>query len=378
MHKMSKLKSNTHWTSNVLFEWPLILYSLILAGIGLFLIFSATAPMGPAGRSFVIRQITWCSLGIVLTAIFILFDYHILERWAILFYVFLMAALIVVWSLGKVTAGSRRWIDLGLMRFQPSEFAKLAVVIILAKYFQGRIGTTSLEFRDLARPLLIVAGPVILVLLQPDLGTACVITLVAVSMILFTGVGRRTLLWATGLLVLMLPLVIWVGDRFLLNYQKKRLLTFMSPEYDPLGAGYHIIQSQIAIGSGGFLGKGFLKGTQNQLMFLPVKHTDFIFSILAEEWGFLGCAIVLGLFCALFLRGLAITSKARDNFGALIAFGCSVVLFWHVTINVGMVMGLLPVVGVPLSFLSYGGSSLLSSFLGIAILVNVSMRRFSY
>lgn len=378
MHKMSKLKSNTHWTSNVLFEWPLILYSLILAGIGLFLIFSATAPMGPAGRSFVIRQITWCSLGIVLTAIFILFDYHILERWAILFYVFLMAALIVVWSLGKVTAGSRRWIDLGLMRFQPSEFAKLAVVIILAKYFQGRIGTTSLEFRDLARPLLIVAGPVILVLLQPDLGTACVITLVAVSMILFTGVRRRTLLWATGLLVLMLPLVIWVGDRFLLDYQKKRLLTFMSPEYDPLGAGYHIIQSQIAIGSGGFLGKGFLKGTQNQLMFLPVKHTDFIFSILAEEWGFLGCAIVLCLFCALFLRGLAITAKARDNFGALIAFGCSVVLFWHVTINVGMVMGLLPVVGVPLSFLSYGGSSLLSSFLGIAILVNVSMRRFSY
>ena len=378
MHKMSKLKSNTHWTSNVLFEWPLILYSLILAGIGLFLIFSATAPMGPAGRSFVIRQITWCSLGLVLTAIFILFDYHILERWAILFYVFLMAALIVVWSLGKVTAGSRRWIDLGLMRFQPSEFAKLAVVIILAKYFQGRIGTTSLEFRDLARPLLIVAGPVILVLLQPDLGTACVITLVAVSMILFTGVGRRTLLWAAGLLVLMLPLVIWVGDRFLLDYQKKRLLTFMSPEYDPLGAGYHIIQSQIAIGSGGGLGKGFLKGTQNQLMFLPVKHTDFIFSILAEEWGFLGCAIVLGLFCALFLRGLAIAAKARDNFGALIAFGCSVVLFWHVTINVGMVMGLLPVVGVPLSFLSYGGSSLLSSFLGIAILMNVSMRRFSY
>ena len=378
MHKMSKLKSNTHWTSNVLFEWPLILYSLILAGIGLFLIFSATAPMGPAGRSFVIRQITWCSLGLVLTAIFILFDYHILERWAILFYVFLMAALIVVWSLGKVTAGSRRWIDLGLMRFQPSEFAKLAVVIILAKYFQGRIGTTSLEFRDLVQPLLIVAGPVILVLLQPDLGTACVITLVAVSMILFTGVGRRTLLWAAGLLVLMLPLVIWVGDRFLLDYQKKRLLTFMSPEYDPLGAGYHIIQSQIAIGSGGVLGKGFLKGTQNQLMFLPVKHTDFIFSILAEEWGFLGCAIVLGLFCALFLRGLAIAAKARDNFGALIAFGCSVVLFWHVTINVGMVMGLLPVVGVPLSFLSYGGSSLLSSFLGIAILMNVSMRRFSY
>jgi rod shape determining protein RodA len=163
-----------------------------------------------------------------------------------------------------------------------------------------------------------------------------------------------------------------------LEYQKKRLLAFFNPHYEPLGAGYHIIQSQIAIGSGGAVGKGFMEGTQNQLMFLPVKHTDFIFSVLAEEWGFIGCMVVFLLFAVLFMRGLAVTGRARDDFGALAAFGCTMVLFWHVVINVGMVTGLLPVVGVPLSFLSYGGSSFLASVLAVAVIVNVSMRRFSY
>ena len=226
--------------------------------------------------------------------------------------------------------------------------------------------------------MLLLALPVILVLIQPDLGTAAVTTLIALSMILFAGIGKRALLWAVGTLVCVIPILLLVGDRFLMEYQRKRLITFLNPDYDPLGAGYHIIQSQIAIGSGGVFGQGFLKGTQNQLMFLPVKHTDFIFSILAEEWGFVGCAVVLLLFTGLFLRGMSVVGKARDNFGALLAFGCTAVVFWHVVINVGMVMGLLPVVGVPLSFLSYGGSSLLVSFLSIAILINVSMRRFSY
>jgi len=375
---MSLFQNRWNWTSSVLFEWPLILVSLLLAGIGMGMIFSATAPMGEAGRSFVFRQLTWCSLGLVLVAVFLLFDYHLLERWAVLLYVIVIVTLFAVWGVGKVTAGSRRWIDLGLMRFQPSEFAKLAVVIIFAKYFQHRVGRGDLEPLDLVRPLLIMVVPMVLVLIQPDLGTAGVIFLVALSMILFTGVSKRTLLWAGGLILAAIPVLGLFGDRILMEYQRQRLVTFLHPDYDPLGSGYHIIQSQIAIGSGGVLGKGFLQGTQNQLMFLPVKHTDFIFSILAEEWGFIGCTIVLTLFMALFLRGLAVAGRARDGFGSLLAFGCTAVLFWHVTINVGMVMGLLPVVGVPLSFLSYGGSSLLSSFLVIAILINVSMRRFSY
>jgi rod shape determining protein RodA len=372
--------SESKWprTGSINLEWQLILLSLILSAIGLCLIFSATSQLGDAGRSFVMRQITWCSLGLVIMASFLLFDYHLLERWAVWFYVGIVIALLAVWALGKVTAGSRRWFELGLMRFQPSEFAKLAVVIILARYFQSRAGTGGGGAADLIQPALLAAIPVALVLIQPDLGTAGVIFLISVSMTLFAGVDRRLLIRIGGVLIALIPLGLLAGDRLLMEYQKKRLLTFWDPGYDPLGAGYHIIQSQIAIGSGGIFGKGFLKGTQNQLMFLPVKHTDFIFSILAEEWGFLGCAAVLILFSAFLLRGMSVSARARDSFGALVAFGCTVTIFWHVFINVGMVMGLLPVVGVPLSFISYGGSSLLVSYLAVAILANVSMRRFLY
>jgi len=264
------------------------------------------------------------------------------------------------------------------MRFQPSEFAKLAVIVILAKYYQNGAEKQERQLSRLIRPVLLVALPMMLVLIQPDLGTAGLIFLIAASMTAVAGLSRRALLWMGGVILSVIAILALFGDRILMGYQKKRLLTFLNPDADPLGAGYHIIQSQIAIGSGGLFGKGFLQGSQNQLMFLPVNHTDFIFSILAEEWGFVGCAIVLILFSALFLKGVAVASQARDNFGALLAFGCTATLFWHVAINVGMVMGLAPVVGVPLCFLSYGGSSLLVSFICVAILVNVSMRRFSY
>jgi len=360
------------------FEWTVVLTGLFLAAVGLGLIYSATSPAGPAGRSFILRQLTWCSLGLLVMGAFLVVDYHVLERWAVWLYVAIVVSLMVVWAVGNVTAGSKRWIDLGLMRFQPSEFAKLAVVVVLAKYFQGNPGRIALGFLDLWRPLLLVAVPVGLVLIQPDLGTAVVIALVALGMILFVGVARKVWLFAFGAGLIGVPLLVLMGDRLLLGYQKERLATFLDPSFDPLGSGYHILQSQIAIGSGGVFGKGFLHGTQNQLMFLPVKHTDFIFSILAEEWGFVGCVAVLIVFCALFLRGLGIAAKARDGFGALLAFGCTSIIFWHVAINTAMVMGMVPVVGVPLSFLSYGGSSLVLSFLVLAVLANVSMRRFSY
>jgi len=356
----------------------MILIALILSGVGLLLIFSATAPMGQMGRSLLIKQVTWCSVGLVLMAVLLFFDYHLLERWGVWFYVITIAALVAAWATGRAIGGSKRWIDIGLMRFQPSEFAKLAVVLILAKYYQGRAGVGELGPRDLILPALITAIPVLLVRIQPDFGTAAVIVLIAVSMTVFTGLGRRALFWIGGVIIGALAVLFLLGDPLLFEYQKKRLLTFFDPGYDPLGAGYHIIQSQIAIGSGGALGKGFLQGTQSQLMFLPVKHTDFVFSVLAEEWGFVGCLAVLILFGALLLRGLAISRMARDNFGTLVAFGCTAMLFWHVTINIGMVVGLLPVVGVPLSFLSYGGSSVLAAFTAVSILVNISMRRFSY
>jgi len=377
MHTTSSPLSPTP-TASILFEWQLILLSLTLTGVGIILIWSATAPMGPAGKAFVVRQLMWVSIGIVVTASFLFYDYRILEHWGFWLYLLVVVMLILVWSVGKATAGSRRWIDLGLMRFQPSEFAKLAVVILLARFFHDRVGEGGLRLHDLARPAALLAIPVSLVLIQPDLGTAAVTVLVAVSMVLFVGIHRRTVLWILAGMAILAPLMAWLGQYLLLDYQKKRILTFFNPEYDPAGAGYHIIQSQIAIGSGGLWGKGFLQGTQNQLMFLPVKHTDFIFSVLAEEWGFVGCAFVIALFTGVMLRGLAIAGKAKDNFGALICFGCVALIFWHVAINIGMVMGLVPVVGVPLSFVSYGGSSLLSSLLAVAVLVNVSMRRFSY
>lgn len=368
---------SSHATS-VLYEWQLVALSLMLSAIGAALIYSATAPMGSLGKALVIRQLTWISFGIVIAACLLFFDYKLFEQWGIWFYVFVLLMLVFVWSFGRATSGSRRWIDLGLMRLQPSEFAKLAIIVVLASYFHDKVGRGGLTFRDLINPFVLTLLPVALVLIQPDLGTAAVTVLVAVSMVAFIGVEKRTLLWLIGTTVTLAPIAYFLGEHLLLDYQKKRILTFLNPEYDPVGAGYHIIQSQIAIGSGGLFGKGFLQGTQNQLMFLPVKHTDFVFAVLAEEWGFVGCLVVLLLFSGVLLRGLAISGRARDNFGALIAFGCVALIFWHVTINVGMVTGLLPVVGVPLSFLSYGGSSLLSSFLAISILVNVSMRRFIY
>jgi rod shape determining protein RodA len=370
------VKSNLPHTGN--FEWSVIMISMVLSAIGLCLIYSATAPLGEAGRQYVLRQITWCSLGLVAAAVLLIFDYELLDHWAVRIYIIIIVALIIVWTMGKVTAGSKRWMHMGLIRFQPSEFAKLAVIIILARCLKTVPGNSSTQLLDLLRPLLLVIVPIILVVLQPDLGTACVITLVAASMVLFAGVGRRLLLWTGIGLAVLVPVALLLGNQILMGYQKRRLFSFLNPSYDPLGSGYHLLQSQIAIGSGGLLGKGFLQGTQNQLMFLPVKHTDFIFSILAEEWGFIGCAVVLILFLGLLLRGMTIAGKARDNFGTLLAFGCTVSIFWHVMINVGMVMGLLPVAGVPLTFLSYGGSAILSSFLAVSIISNVAMRRSAY
>ncbi len=264
------------------------------------------------------------------------------------------------------------------MRFQPSEFAKPALVIILAKYLQTRSGQPINDLRELAAPFVITIIPFLLVLIQPDLGTAIIILSISLSMILFSGVGKRILLWGLGVMLFMIPTAYLFWEKLFLEYQRRRFLTFWNPDNDPLGAGYHIIQSQIAIGSGGLTGKGYLMGTQNQLMFLPVKHTDFIFSILAEEWGFLGCSVVILLFAWLFLRGLTNAARAGNDFGALVTFGCVVILFLHVVINIGMVMGLVPVVGVPLSFISYGGSSLLVSFFCVSVISNVAMRRFAY
>lgn len=360
------------------FEWFLCLEAIILALAGILLIYSATIPMDGSGKSFVIKQTAWLSLGVVFLILFSFIDYRVLERWGIWIYVSILVALISVSIFGRVTAGSRRWIDLGLMRFQPSEFAKLAVVIVLAKSLSNRQRGPLGDWREIFKNFGIVLVPAIFVATQPDLGTAIVLFLVAISMAMFVGFTKRIYTTILGLVIVSLPLV-YLGSKYLLlDYQKRRLMTFLNPDMDPLGGGYQIIQSQIAVGAGGFFGKGFLKGTQNQLMFLPVKHTDFIFAVLSEEWGFVGCAVILLSLMTFMIRGLTIAGRARDDFGTMLSIGCVSIIFWHVTINVAMVMGAVPVVGVPLSFISYGGSSLLSSFLVTAILSSVSFRRFSH
>ena len=302
------------------------------------------------------------------------FSYKHLEQWAYGVYAVCILMLVAVLLFGKVVGGSRRWLDLGMASVQPSELAKIAVIIALARYYARLVTPRGFTLRELVRPMILTILPFALIVRQPDLGTAMVIALIALSMTVFAKIERRSMVY----IVLACIVVAVAGWFFLKDYQQQRILTFLNPDRDPLGAGYHIIQSKIAIGSGMLTGKGFLKGTQNALAFLPEQHTDFIFSVLAEEWGLVGGGLLLFAFLVLILWGLNIAQRCRDPFGTLLAVGITALIFWEVFINIGMVMGLLPVVGVTLPFVSYGGSSVLTIFIGIGLLMNISMRRFLF
>ena len=302
-----------------------------------------------------------------------IFNFKWLLHWGNLLYMGTLVLLVMVLFIGKSAGGARRWLLLGPISIQPSELVKLSVIIMLAKYYSQHADTRGFTLRQLFIPFLLTAVPFVLIARQPDLGTAVLVVLIAGSMTLFVRIERRTLLSLMAAVTIMAPLI-WIS---LKGYQKRRILTLLDPNSDPLGAGYHIIQSKIAIGSGMFTGKGFLKGTQNALSFLPEQHTDFIFSVLAEEWGLLGCCIVLLAFLIFVVWCLNIASGCRDSFGAILTVGITAMIFWQVFINVGMVMGLMPVVGVPLPLISYGGSSVLTILLGAGVLMSVSMHQFS-
>ena len=297
---------------------------------------------------------------------------NLLDRWAHAIYIVGIILLIGVLLFGKYVGGAKRWLILGPVSFQPSELTKIAVIIVLARYYSKVTDPMGLTLRELLTPCMLTMIPFLLIVKQPDLGTAMVVVLIAASMTVFVKIERRSLLYIIAACTLTVPMV-W----FLLRgYQKKRILTFLNPERDPLGAGYHIIQSKIAIGSGMLTGKGFLKGTQNALSFLPEQHTDFIFSVVAEEWGLVGSVILLLVLLMLIIWALNVAYRCRDPFGTILSVGITAMLFWQVFINVGMAMGLMPVVGVPLPFISYGGSSIVSTMICIGLLMNVSMRRF--
>jgi len=270
--------------------------------------------------------------------------------------------------------GATRWLSVGGIGLQPSEVMKIVSIIVLARYFTEKSNPQGFTLRDLLLPGALLLVPVLLVMKQPDLGTAMLLLAIGGTMALFAGIRRSTLL----ALVIAGAAAAFGGWFLLHDYQRQRIYTFLNPEQDPLKSGYHIIQSKIAVGSGGLFGQGFRKGTQAQLSFLPERHTDFAFSVFAEEWGFTGCLLVLVLYLLIVLWGLYISRRASDRFGMFLALGVSAMLFWHIVVNLAMVIGLLPVVGVPLPLFSYGGTSMITSMTGIGLLLNVSMRRFMF
>ena len=355
------------------FDWGLLGLAVLIGCIGLLTLYSAVTAETPTPQKILFfKQALWFCIGLLAMVTAFLFNYKILDRWAQPIYFVCILLLIAVLFFGKYVAGSRRWLIIGPLSFQPSELVKIAVILSLAHYYSKDAKTRGFTLRELIRPLMLTLLPVILIVMQPDLGTAGLLVLIAASITVFVKIERRSLIYLIASGAVVVP-VIWF---FLKEYQKKRILVFLDPDRDPLGAGYHIIQSKIAIGSGMLSGKGFLKGTQNALSFLPEEHTDFIFSVLAEEWGFLGSVTLVFLFLILIFWGLTVAYGCREPFGTIVAVGITGMIFWQVFINIGMSMGLMPVVGVPLPFISYGGSSVLTTAIGIGLLLNVSMRRF--
>jgi rod shape determining protein RodA len=355
------------------FDWGLIGVTVLIGCVGLLTLYSAVTAETPTPQKVLFyKQLLWFSVGLIAMVTTFLFNYKMLDRWAHPIYFACIALLLAVLLIGKYAGGSRRWLILGPVSLQPSELVKIAVIIALARYYSKDAKTSGYTLRELVRPLMIIMLPVILIGMQPDLGTAGLVVLIAGFITVFVKIERRSFIYLIGSGAIMVPLI-WF---FLKDYQKQRILTFLDPDRDPLGAGYHIIQSKIAIGSGMLSGKGYLKGTQNALSFLPEEHTDFIFSVLAEEWGFLGSVTLILLFLILIIWGLNVAHACREPFGTILAVGVTAMIFWQALINIGMSMGLLPVVGVPLPFVSYGGSSVLTTAIGIGLLLNVSMRRF--
>ena len=355
------------------FDWGLLGLACAISAIGLVALYSAVNAGSLTPQKILFsKQLVWFGIGLAVMIFTFLFSYKSFERLAHVFYAGGIAMLIGVSFYGKIVGGSKRWLILGPFSIQPSEIIKIAVVIILARYYSKIINPQGLSFRDLLVPFIITIIPFALIVKQPDLGTAMVVVLIAASITIFVKIERRTLSYIILVCTLGIPLVWFI----LKGYQKQRILTFLNPERDPLGAGYHIIQSKIAIGSGMLSGKGFLKGTQNTLSFLPEQHTDFIFSVLSEEWGLMGSLTTLLIFIMLIAWGFNIAHRCRDPFGTILAIGITFMIAWQVLINIGMVMGLMPVVGVPLPFISYGGSSVISTMICVGILLNVSMRRF--
>ncbi|HUC67128.1 MAG TPA: rod shape-determining protein RodA [Stellaceae bacterium] len=351
-------------------NWGLVLLLSIIAGIGFATLYSAAnGSWQPWAAKQAIRYgvAVALMLGVAMIDVRFWLRYHA----AYVFYAVAFLLLIVVQLHGRLGMGAQRWIDLGVIQLQPSELMKIAQVLVLARYFHGIAPEDIGRPHLLVVPALLVLVPAALVLKQPDLGTAMMLVLGGGAMFFLAGVRW----WKFAIVIAAGAGAVPVAWRFLRDYQKERIYTFLDPESDPLGAGYHSLQSKIAIGSGGVFGKGFLQGTQSHLSFLPEKQTDFIFTMLAEEWGLVGGLVLLALYTLVFIYGYAIAFRCRNQFGRLLALGITVNFFLYVFINTAMVMGLIPVVGVPLPLISYGGTAMLTVMFGMGLLMSVYVHR---
>ena len=358
------------------FDWMLLSLITIVLAMGFATLYSASSPgAATALPSEFKRQLIALGLGGVGFTVALVVDYRRLERWAPAIYVLSVLLLASTLAFAPVTRGNRSWLVYGSLSFQPAEIAKLGLVIMLARHFASRGPLELRRIRDLIPAGLITALPVGIIILQRDLGVAVLTLLVAASFLPFARIPLRAWL---GLLMAGVAASAAVWRFGLRDYQRSRILDFIDPSRDPLSSGYQAIQSKIAIGSGGIFGKGYLEGTQTQLQFLPTQHSDFIFAVVGEEWGFLGCSLLLGCYLALLLWGLVVASNSKDAFGTLLAVGLVGTFFWPAAINVAMVLGLAPVIGVPLPLVSYGGSHLLACMIALGLLMNVSMRRYVF
>ncbi len=344
--------------------------AVVLAMIGCLLVYSATFFNEPDLSTFK-RQMLWVVIGIVLALVILTVDYHVLFDIAPILYGIGLVLLVYLLLWGQLTANVKSWIRIGGFQFQPSEFMKVFTALMLARFFDSN-DRAYLDMRSFAKAMGIIGLPVGLIIVQPDFGTAAsFFPLVAVAM--FFG-GIRPRVWAA--MVLLVIIAAPVGYFSLKPYQRERLMVFLNPERDPLGSGYQVTQAKIAIGSGGIHGKGFRHGTQGKFGFVPEHHTDFIFAVLGEEWGFVGVVVVLGLYLYLVFQALTFAKHARDRGGTFLIICLIAFVVFHVMINVSMQIGILPTTGIPLPLISYGGSSTMMFFMAIGLIANVDMRRF--
>lgn len=349
--------------------FSLVFLSILLTLFGIALLYDAG---GGSWYPYALPQLIKGIIGLMLMFIIAMTNIRTIFQQSYTIYIISIGLLIATFYVGHTGMGAQRWLDFSAFRFQPSELAKIALILALARFFHSRQIRAIQSFNGLVFLSAIIFVPTIIISKQPDLGTAIILIILSASIMFSAGISKKIVIFCIASLAVTAP-ILW--HFFLRDYQKNRILTFLNPESDPLGAGYHIIQSKIAIGSSGFFGKGFLQGTQSHLQFLPEKHTDFIFTLLSEDFGLMGGLVIIITYMLLILRGMHMAIHANNTYSSLATTGIMTMIFSHALINIAMVTGLMPVVGVPLPFISYGGTSLITLFIGIGIVLSLHIHR---